>query len=92
MFIVMTDTFPGSWGRGETEVEARDECKRHGGKGPWLSLEIDPWWDSAWVGGLGAVLAACSEEKASVPREDRPPVVAGSWRLGVRGKRTAVTL
>ena len=91
MFIVMTDSFPGYWGKGETEAEALAECKRHGGsRGPWLVAEIDPWWDEAWVDGMGQVMAQCSEDKVEVPRRERPPVVCSLVRLGVRGKRTAV--
>lgn len=88
MFVATTDSYPGYWGSGDDEREAVANCKKHGGRAPFISWEIDDFYHSARVDGLGQIFAeAKSTEK---PRSDWPPVVASVTRIGVRGKRTVL--
>lgn len=86
MFVITTDTYPGYWGSGDTEAEAKRNAKY--GSAPWILYEIDPWWDEAWVDGLGGLRVRCSEAKAATPHAERPAAVRSVTRIGARGKRT----
>jgi hypothetical protein len=93
MYVVMTDSFPGYWGHGETEDEALANCKAVGGRPSKTGtvrfrlheMYHDPSVDM--MGGLSAHYKGDSDDLRSA----RPPVVAEAWRVGPRGKRTPIT-
>ena len=91
-FIVMSDTFPGSWGWGADEAAAVEQWRRNGGHGTSLRLAIDPFWRDAHVDQMGQVWADMADPAAPGPREDRPRVITSIERVGPRGKRTPLDL
>lgn len=91
MYVVTTDTYPGHWGRGDTEDEAIANCKRHHGRAPFISHQIHEYFASAFVDEFGQLWADIKPEYLHVPRKDRPAVVVQSVRIGARGKRTPLS-
>ncbi len=90
MYVTMTDAYPGVWGSGETEEHAMKNCKSQGGRGPWIVTRIDDHWEQASIDQMGRMSACIKDEFESMPRAERPPIVAEAWRVGVRGKRVKV--
>lgn len=91
--LVLSDTFPGSWGWGPTEAEAVEEWKRNGGRGARLVARIGAYWRDARVDWMGQVFAdVLDPAHADVPRRDRPPVIESLERVGPRGKREPLPL
>lgn len=87
-WVVLSDTFPGSWGAGTTEPEAEAAWRRAGGRGPSIRVEVDPFWCRAWVDCFGAIRATVTDpESVSIPHRDRPPVIAAAWRVSRSGRR-----
>jgi hypothetical protein len=90
MFIVMTDSFPGYWGSGDTIELALESCKKHRGRtGPWLVIEIDPFYKDANVDGMGQIWANAVDD--TIDKAEWPKVIAKVWRRGTRGKMTPVS-
>jgi hypothetical protein len=91
--IVMSDTFPGSWGWGSDEAAAVEQWRRNGGHGASLRLAIDPFWRDAHVDQMGQVWADVADPAhEDVPRRDRPRVVTSMTRVAVNGRRKALDL
>lgn len=88
-YIVMTDTFPGSWGRGATVDEAKANCR---GEGPWVVFQISESYTHPRVDGFGRVIADIVPELADTDRANWPDVISDAYRLGLRGKRTPIAL
>lgn len=91
--LVMSDTFPGSWGWGSTEPEAVEQWRRNGGRGASLRLVIDPFWSGAWVDVMGTVQATVTDPaSAEIPRRERPPVIERAERVSTNGRRSTLDL
>lgn len=91
--LIMSDTFPGSWGWGETETAALERWKANGGRGARLVLTIDPYWSGAYVDAMGTVGATLTDpSNVDVPRRDRPPVITHGERVSTNGRRSILDL
>jgi hypothetical protein len=87
-YLTKTMGYRGYWGIGETEVEATQNCKDAGGRAPWIVRRIDDHWEDVHVDQIdGSIRAWFKDEFEHIPREDRPPIVAETTRVGARGKR-----
>ena len=92
MFVVVTDQFPGYWGKGQTEEEAMRECKRRARRAPgYLIYEIDPWWDDATVNEMGNVIATVESEEKELATEFPMPTRT-IWRVGPRGGNRRIVI
>ena len=92
MVIILTDSWPGYWGAGETEEEALANLKAAGGrpsKTGTIRLEINEAYEDASVDGMGSVSA---QYKGDPEDKNRPPVVKQAYRVGPRGHRVSLTL
>lgn len=90
--LVMTDSWPGYWGVGETEDEALANCKAAGGrpsKTGTVRLLIHEAYDDVGVDMMGG-LSAMFTGDPDLPHSQRPKAVVEAWRVGPRGKRTAI--
>jgi hypothetical protein len=91
MYVVMTDSFPGYWGSGDTEDEALTNCKKSGGrpsKTGTVRFRLHEMYHDPAVDMMGGLSA---HYKGDPEDTDRPGVVAEAWRVGPRGKRTPIT-
>jgi hypothetical protein len=91
-YLVTTDTYPGYWGSGATEQEAIENCRNSRGRAPFMVHEIDEFYGLAHVDDLGQVWADALEQNRSKPRREWPKVIVRSEKIGVRGKRTKVSI
>ena len=92
MNVVMTDSWPGYWGAGDTEEEALANCKAAGGrpsKTGTVRLTLHEDYHDPSVDGMGG-LSAYYKGAPETRWKDRPKVVSEAWRVGPRGKRTAI--
>lgn len=92
MMVVMTDSWPGYWGVGETEEEALANCKAAGGrpsKTGTVRFTLHEMYHDPAVDMMGG-LSAHFKGDPDTPHSERPKVVTEAWRVGPRGKRTRI--
>jgi hypothetical protein len=92
VIVILTDSYPGYWGAGETEDEALANLKAAGGrpsKTGTVRLVINEAYEDASVDGMGTVSA---QYKGDPEDDDRPTIVDEAWRVGPRGKRERLSL
>jgi hypothetical protein len=92
--VVMTDSWPGYWGAGETEDEALANCKRSGGrpsKTGTVRIVIHEAYDEVGVDMMGGLSAVYTGDP-DTPYAERPKMVCEAWRVGPRGKRQRLDL
>lgn len=90
--LILTDSWPGYWGAGDTEDEALANLKRSGGrpsKTGTIRLLIDDSYEDVGVDAMGG-LSAVFKGDPDTPRSQRPRIVVEAWRVGPRGKRTRI--
>lgn len=83
IYIAQTNTYPGFWGKGDTDRDAIRECRSraHDWADSGLILyQIHDDWDDAYVDGQGYVHATVAEGKATPET-----VLVKAWRTGPRG-------
>jgi hypothetical protein len=90
-FVVMTNTFPGYWGVGETVEDALEKCREQAPhKGGWVVHEIDSFYTKVSVNSMWGNVEALVADLDAAPENEKewPPVIVNSWRRGARGKMT----
>ena len=90
MILILTDSWPGYWGAGETEEEALANLRAAGGrpsKTGTIRFLINEAYEEASVDGMGTVSA---QYKGDPDDAKRPPIFDEAWRVGPRGKRTRI--
>lgn len=80
-YIVTSDTYPGSWGRGESEVEATKRWREEGGRGGRIVARIHDAFVNPYVDEMGSIWADRGPLVEDLPRKDIPPVIAECWRI-----------
>jgi hypothetical protein len=89
MIIVMTDSWPGYWGCGETEADALANLRKAGGQPSrtgTVRFTLHEMYDDPDVDMIGG-LSAHYKGDPETPHSERPPVVVEAWRYGPRGGR-----
>jgi hypothetical protein len=92
VILILTDSYPGYWGAGETEEVALANLKAAGGrpsKTGTIRFVLSDSYDDPRVDGMGGVTA---RYKGDPEDTNRPPIVDEAWRVGPRGKRTLIHL
>lgn len=87
MFLVMTESYPGYWGRGDTEEAAIKRAMESGGRAPWIVRRIDDHWTNPRVDGFGSIYCDRKSEFADTHEYDLPPMIREVTRVGKRGAR-----
>ena len=87
MFLVMTESYPGYWGKGSTEEWAIARCRAEGGSAPWIVRRIDDHWTNPRVDGFGSIYCDRKSEFADYQYSDLPPMIREVTRIGKRGAR-----
>lgn len=89
MHVIMTDSWPGYWGAGDTEAEALTNLKRSGGrpsKHGTLRFVLHEEYINPWVDVMGSINCTYKGDPET-PHEERPAVVKEGWRYGPKGGR-----
>lgn len=89
MNLIMTGSWPGYWGSGQTEAEALANLKAAGGrpgKHGTLRFVIDDMYEDPQVDMMGGITARYKGDP-DTPHSERPPVLVEGWRYGPRGAR-----
>lgn len=87
-YVVTTDSYPGYWGSGETEKQAKANCTW--GRAPFISYRIHDAYTDPQIDQMGRLWATPGPLIEHLAREDRPPVVVEAWRLSGNGSRKPV--
>lgn len=84
MYVAMTASFPGYWGRGETAEEAQSNCRGKAG----ILYRLHDVYEKPRVDELGHIWADLRPE---YPEARLIPLLAEGWEIGPRGKLTRLT-